>query len=93
MVPVLFLFLLVPGIGSGMLLWHSLDLPFNCFISYSKTRALFLNRDDTFTSKRVIMRPEQPSKCFVPLQKQTEGEVGRVKLVLAPSYSSLTVRR
>ena len=26
-------------------------------------------RDDSVASKRVIMRTDQPTKCFVPLQK------------------------
>ena len=32
-------------------------------------RGFFVDRDDSLTSKRVIMRTEQPTKCFIPLQK------------------------
>ena len=32
-------------------------------------RDLFVYRDDSLTSKRVIMRTEQPTKYVVPLQK------------------------
>ena len=32
-------------------------------------RDLCVYRDDLLTSKRVIMRTEQPTKCFVPFQK------------------------
>ena len=32
-------------------------------------RDLFVYPDDSLTSQRVIMQTEQPTKCFVPLQK------------------------
>ena len=40
-----------------------------CFFIVLK-RELSVYRDDSFTRWRVIMRTEQPTKCFVPLQKQ-----------------------
>ena len=49
---------------------HTLYLlsPRLCFFIVLK-RDLFVYHDDSLTSKRVIMRTEQPTKCFVPLQK------------------------
>ena len=59
--------------------WQSRDLqlshntlyllsPHLCFFIVLN-RDLFVYRDDSLTSQRVIMRTEQPNKCFVPLQK------------------------
>ena len=42
-------------------------------------RDLFFSRDDSITSKRVIMRTVQPTQCLSP--SETEGEVGHVKHV------------
>ena len=40
---------------------------------------LFVNRDDSLTSKRVVMRTEQPNNfCTTSV---TEGEVGAVKSI------------
>ena len=59
---------------------------------HSINRDLFVNRDDSLMSERVIMRTEQPTKCFVPLQ--TLRVRGGPKISLSPpSYSLLTVRR
>ena len=64
---------------SSCVVWQTRDLhlsrntlyllsPRLCFFIVLK-RDLFDYRDDSLTSKRVIMRAEQPTKCFVPLQK------------------------
>ena len=39
-----------------------------CFFTLIN-RDVFCNRGDSLTSFRVIMRTEQPTKCFVPLQE------------------------
>ena len=70
--------LLLLQIFSGVV-WQTRDLhlshntlcqlsPRLCFFIVLK-RDLFIYRDDSLTSKRVIMRTEQPTKGFVPLQK------------------------
>ena len=77
--------LLLQMISSGVV-WQSRDLqlsrntlyllsPRLCFFLVLK-RALFVYIDDVLTSYRVIMRTEQPTKCFVPLQ--------RLRAMLAP---------
>ena len=51
---------------------------------------LFVNREHSLTTLRIIMRTEQPMFAPHPLG---EGEVAGVKLVLIPSNSLLTVPR
>ena len=81
--------LLLLQISCGVV-WQTRDLhlsrntlyllsPCLCFFIVLK-RDLFVYRDDSLTSERVIMRTEQPTKCFIPLQK-TEGEVVHLKQV------------
>ena len=70
--------LLLFQISRGVV-WQSRDLqmsrktlyllsPRLCFFVVLN-RDLFVYRDDSLSSQRVIMRTEQPTKCFVPLQK------------------------
>ena len=64
---------------SSGVVWQSRDLqlsrktlyllsPRLCFFIVIK-RDLFVYRDDSLTSTRVIIRTERPTKCFIPLQK------------------------
>ena len=53
-----------------------------CFFVVS-IRDLCVYHDDSWTIWRVIMRTEQPTQCFVPLQK-LRFEIGAVKLVYRP---------
>ena len=50
---------------SSSLLLHSIEAC--CFIVLK--RDLFVYRDDSTTSEKVIMLTEKTTKCFVPLQK------------------------
>ena len=52
-----FLFLWVLGMGYVILLWHSLSLPYNYF-------TLSVDREDSLTSSRMVMRTEQSTKCL-----------------------------
>ena len=75
---ILIMFLLLLQISSGVI-WQTRDVqlsrntlyllsPRLCFIIVLK-RDLFVFRDDSLKSQRVIMRTEPPTKYFVPLQK------------------------
>ena len=55
-----------PGISNCHATRLYLLSPRFCFFTVLK-RDLFVYRDDSLTSWRVIMRTEQPSICFVPL--------------------------
>ena len=78
-------------IFSSGVVWQSRDLqlsrntlyllsPHLCFYIVLKCD-LFVYRDNILTSKRVIMRAEQPTKCFVPVISETEGKVSPVRHV------------
>ena len=64
---------------SSSVVWQTRDLHLSCNTLYRLSvrlrfyivfkRELFDYHDNSLTSKRVIMRIEQPTKCFVPLQK------------------------
>ena len=64
-----------------------------CFIIVTH-RDLVVYRDDSLTSLMVIMRTEQPTKCFEPLQRlmQTVGAVKSIK-ASRPSNELLTAPR
>ena len=57
---------------------HVVSVESSSLLFHSIKSCLFVYCDDSLTSKSVIMRTEQPTKCFVPLQ------VGSVKLVKGP---------
>ena len=70
--------------------WHSRDLqlsrntlyllsPRLCFFIVLICE-LFVYRDDSLTNLRVIMRTEQSTKCFIPLQKLTASWVRKIDL-------------
>ena len=48
---------------------HSVSVKSSSLLLHSIKRELFVNSDNSLTGQRV-MRTEQPTRCFVPLQKQ-----------------------
>ena len=65
--------------------------PHLCFFILLKFDS-FVYRDNSLTSKRVIMRSEKTTKCFVPLQK-LRARLAQENLFKPLSYSLLTVPR
>ena len=66
--------------GSPSVMQHVESVESSSLLLHRFGRDLCVYRDDSLTSLRVIMRNEQPTKCFVPLQL-FQCEVGAVKLV------------
>ena len=56
-----------PGI-SATVTQHGVSVESLSLLLRSIKCDLFVYRDDSMTSQRVIMRKEEPTKCFVPLQ-------------------------
>ena len=92
--------LLLLQISSGVV-WQIRDLylshntlyllsPRFCFFIVLK-HDLFVNSDDLLTNWRVFMQTEQPTKCFVPLQK-LRARSAPLNMFKTPSNSSCTDR-
>ena len=73
----------VPNLVSPIVTQHVVSVEFSSLLFHSINRDLFVYRDDSLTSYRVIMRTEQPTTS------ETEGEVRPVKLVKYPTSNLL----
>ena len=78
---------------SSSVVWQSRDIqlsrntlyPVSLFFFIVLKRDLFVYRDDSLTSMRVIMLSEQPIQCCVPLQKLRARLPTRNSLLTVPS--------